>query len=111
MSGESKIGSWRELLEKTIEVGLGAALLTKESATKLVDELIQRGEVTKGESKKLIAEILDKGKQQKQRMEEFVGEVVQRAMDRADVARRSQIEELERRVDELAARLNEQQGT
>ena len=111
MSGETKIGSWRELFEKTIELGLGAALLTRESATKLVDDLIQRGTVTKDEGKKLVADMLEKGKHQKQKMEDFIAEVVQRAMDKADVARRTDIEELERRIVEMEDRLNKQQGS
>jgi len=108
MPSDSKIASWRELFEKTIEVGLGAALLTKESATKLVDELIQRGAVTKTEGRKLVSDMLEKGKRQKQKMEDFVTEVVQRAMAKADVARQSHIEELERRIADLEDRLDTQ---
>jgi len=108
MPSESNIASWRELFEKTIEVGLGAALLTKESATKLVDELIQRGAVTKTEGKKLVADMLEKGKHQKQKMEDLIAEVVQRVMDKADVARRSHIEELQRRIADLEERLDTQ---
>jgi polyhydroxyalkanoate synthesis regulator phasin len=111
MPSESKIASWRELFEKTIEVGLGAALLTKESATKLVDDLIQRGTVTKTEGKKLVNDMLEKGKRQKQKMEELITEVVQRVMDKADVARQSHIEELERRIADLEERLDTQRDT
>jgi polyhydroxyalkanoate synthesis regulator phasin len=105
MSEEKKIGSWKELFEKTVELGLGAALLTKESATKFVDELVQRGHVTKDESKKLVTDLLEKGKGQKQRMEDFVSEVVEKALHKADVARASHIEELERRLAALEERL------
>ncbi|MFB3883502.1 MAG: phasin family protein [Armatimonadota bacterium] len=108
MSGDAKIGSWKELFEKTAELGLGAALLTKETATKLVDDLIKRGAVSKTEGKKLVTDMLEKGKGQKQKMEEFITEVFQRMMDKADVARRSHIEELERRIAELEERLDMQ---
>jgi len=111
MSDDAKIGSWKELLEKTAEIGLGAALLTKETATKLVDDLIQRGAMTKTDGKKLVADMLEKGKGQKQKMEDFVAEVFKRMMDKADVARRSHIEELERRIAELEERLDMQRET
>jgi polyhydroxyalkanoate synthesis regulator phasin len=111
MSADSKITSWRELFEKTVEIGLGAALLTKESATKLVDDLIQRGAVSKTEGKKLVADMLEKGKGQKRKMEDFIVEIVQRVMDKADVARRSNIEELESRIAELEERLDKQRGS
>jgi polyhydroxyalkanoate synthesis regulator phasin len=105
MSGEAKVTSWRELLEKTIELGLGAALLTKESATKLVDELVRRGEVSREESKKLVSEMLDKGRGQKEKMEDFIAGIVERSLAKADIARRSQIEELERRLADLERRV------
>jgi len=108
MSGETKVTSWRELLEKTIELGLGAALLTKESAGKLVDDLVKRGDVSREEGKKLVTDMLEKGKGQKKRMEDFVVEVVERALGKADIARRSQIEDLEKRIAELEDRLGRQ---
>ena len=108
MSGETRITSWRELLEKTIELGLGAALLTKESAGKLVDELVKRGDMSRDEGKKLVTDMMEKGKGQKKKMEDFVVEVVERVLGRADIARRSQIEELERRIAELEGRLGRQ---
>ena len=108
MSGETKVTSWRELLEKTIELGLGAALLTKESAGKLVDDLVKRGDVSREEGKKLVTDMLEKGKGQKKKMEDFVVEVVERALGKADIARRSQIEDLEKRIAELEDRLGRQ---
>lgn len=108
MSGETKVTSWRELLEKTIELGLGAALLTKESAGKLVDELVKRGDVSREDGKKLVSDMLEKGKGQKKKMEDFVVEIVERALGKADIARRSQIEELERRIAQLEDRLGRQ---
>jgi len=107
MSSEMKIGSWRELFEKTIELGLGAALLTKESATKLADELVERGTVSREDGKKLVSDMMEKGKGQKKRMEDFVADIVERALERADVARRSQIQDLERRIDSLEQMMKE----
>lgn len=108
MSGETKVTSWRELLEKTVELGLGAALLTKESAGKLVDDLVKRGDVSREEGKKLVTDMVEKGKGQKKKMEEFVLEVVEGALGKADIARRSQIEGLEKRIIELEDRLGRQ---
>lgn len=107
MGNETKVGTWRELLEKTIELGLGAVLLTKESAVKLADELVKRGDVTKEEGKKLVSDLMEKGKGQKQKLEDFVAEIVQRAMEKADIAKQSHIEGLERRIAEMESRLNE----
>jgi polyhydroxyalkanoate synthesis regulator phasin len=95
------------LFEKAVELGLGAALLTKESAQKLADELVKKGEVSRDEGKKLVADMLEKGKGQKQKMESFITDIVHRATEKTDVARRSHIEELEKRVAALEERLNQ----
>ncbi len=49
--------------------------------------------------------MMEKGKTQKQRMEDFVAEVAERVLARADLARRSSVEDLARRVAELEQRL------
>ncbi len=110
MSDQAKMGSWRELLEKTVELGLGAALLTKEAAGQLVDDLVKRGAVSKEEGKKLAAEMLEKGKCQKEKMDQFVAEVVDRMLKKADLARQSKVAEMERRLAALEDRLRQIQG-
>jgi len=110
MTGQAKMGSWRELLEKTVELGLGAALLTKEAAGQLVDDLVKRGAVSKEEGKKLVAEMMEKGKGQKEKMDQFVTEVVDRMLKKADLARRSSVAELERRLAAVEEKLRQIQG-
>lgn len=107
MTDEPKIASWRELLEKTVELGLGAALLSKEAATKLMEDLVKRGAVTREEAGKLVSQMMDKGKDQKQKMETFMAEVAEQVLEKADVARRSRFEELEKRIAELERRLGD----
>ncbi len=111
MAEQPKATSWRELLDKTIELGLGAALLTKEAATKLVDDLVQRGAVTRDEGRKLVDQMMDKGRGQKEKMEAFVSDVAHRVVERSDLARRSRVDDLERRVAALEERLKQGHGS
>jgi len=101
MPEDPKEVSWRDLLEKTVDLGLGAALLTKEALTKLIEDLVRRGSVSKDEGQKMVSEMLEKGKQQKARMEDLVRHMVDRVLAQANLARQSKLEELERRVAEL----------
>jgi len=111
MAEQPKVTSWRELLDKTIELGLGAALLTKEAATKLVEDLVQSGAVTRDEGRKLVDQMMDKGRGQKEKMEAFVSDVAQRVVERSDLARRSRVDDLERRVAALEERLKQGPGS
>lgn len=101
MSGDRKTVSWRELLEKTVDLGLGAALLTKEAATKLVDDVVKKGSMSKEDGQKLVSEMLEKGKEQKGRMEAFVRQTIERMLTQADLARQSAVDDLAQRVAEL----------
>jgi polyhydroxyalkanoate synthesis regulator phasin len=106
MSDEQQSGgSWREAFDKLMEFGLGAALLTKEAATKLVDDMVKRGSVTREDGKHLLQEMVEKGKVQRDRMDEVIVETFSRLLERSDIARRSQIETLEKRIAALEAEL------
>ena len=107
MTDDTKIASWRELLEKTIELGLGAALLTRETASTAIDDLVKRGAVSKDDGKKLVSQMLERGQTQREKMEEFVSEAVERAMSKGDVARRSTLEQLEERLAALENKLTQ----
>jgi polyhydroxyalkanoate synthesis regulator phasin len=106
MTEKPKAAGWGDLLEKTVELGLGAALLTKEHATKLIDDLVKRGAVRREEAGQLVSDMMEKGKVQKQKMESFVAEVAERVLARADVARRTKLEDLEQRIARLEDRIN-----
>jgi len=109
MSEEHKVVSWRDLFEKTVDLGLGAALLIKEAAANLVDDLVKRGSMSKDEGQKMLSQMLEKGKEQKTKMEGLVHQTVDKMLGQADLARQSSIEALERRVTELERELKRAQ--
>ncbi len=111
MSGESEHASWRDLLGRSLDLGMGALMLTKEAAQKAIDELIAKGEVSKQEGKQLLERVMERGKEHKERLEKLVADTVDRALTRADLARASElrharalIAELQERVDRLEMR-------
>ncbi len=108
MSEQTTSATWRDMFDRMVELGLGAALLTREAATKLVDDMVKKGSMTREDGHRVLNEMVEKGREQKQRMEEVVAEVVDRVLTKSDLARRSQIEELERRVALLEAKLRMQ---
>jgi polyhydroxyalkanoate synthesis regulator phasin len=103
---EEQTTTWREMFDKMMELGLGAALLTKEAASKLVDDMVKRGSVSKEDGKKLFHEMMEKGRLQKERMEEVISETMSHLLEKSDLARRSQIEALEKRIAALESDLH-----
>ncbi|UCH33197.1 MAG: hypothetical protein JSV65_11490 [Armatimonadota bacterium] len=106
MRSEAEHLSWRDLFARTVDLGLGALLLTKDAAQKAIDELVAKGEVTKDEGRQLLNRIMERGKEQKERLETLVKETVERAIEKADLARGSELREARAHIAELQQRLD-----
>jgi polyhydroxyalkanoate synthesis regulator phasin len=93
--------SWRELLDKSLDIGLGAIVLTKQSLSKLVDELVSKGSLQREEAKKLVEQMLERGREGKSKVEALIADAVEKMLVRADVARRSELDALAARIERL----------
>lgn len=95
------ISSWSELFTKSVELGLGAASLTVETAQKVVKDLVHRGQVTEEEGESLVDRLLAMGREQRAQLEQMVNKGVEHTLERMDLARRSDVDALRVRVAEL----------
>jgi polyhydroxyalkanoate synthesis regulator phasin len=98
--------TWRDLLDKSLEVGLGAIVLTKQSVSRLIDELVAKGSLGREEAKRLVSQMLERGREGKAQVESLIAQAVERVVERADLVRRSDLDALATRV----ARLEGQTG-
>ena len=98
---ERRISSWSDLFVKTIELGLGAATLTAETAQKLVNDLVNRGQMTREEGGTMVDRLVSVGHNQREQLREVVEKATERVMDRMDLARKSDLDELRKRLEAL----------
>ncbi len=91
----------KELLRKIGLLGVGVISLTQEKIEAFVDELVKRGELNKEEGRKLVQEMLEEKNKQLQQLEEKITSKVQEAIDKAGLARKTEIEELKKRISKL----------
>lgn len=98
----------RDLLNKFVSLGLGLAVVTKEQAEKLVDELVKKGEMSRAESFAFVDDLLKKGEEAQARIETLVRERVQAAVGERKWATREDVARLEKRLDALIAKLDGQ---
>jgi|GEM_PF-1330422 len=104
MSEESRgrrVANWGELFERSIELGLGAALLTAESAQRVVNDMVNRGEVAREESTSLVDRLIVIGREQREQLRDTIEKTTERALERMNVARRDEVAALRRRIDDL----------
>ena len=108
--GENPTLTWRDLLDKSLEVGLGAIVLTKESIAKLIDELVAKGTLSREEAKRILAQMIERGREERTQVENLITQIAEKVIARAGLARRADLEALSARVDQLEKRAGSGQG-
>ena len=96
-----RVSSWGELFERSIELGLGAAMLTAETAQKMVNDMVNRGQVAREESTGMVDRLLEMGREQREMLRETIDHSTERMVGRMNLARQDEVAELRRRVEEL----------
>jgi len=91
----------KELLRKAFTLGWGAMVLTRETAEKLVDELVKKGEVGQEEARDLVNDLLKRGKKEREEVKEFVRQEMERVLGEFNLPTRNDLSRLEEKIDRL----------
>jgi len=105
---KSPVPSWSDLLGRAVDIGLGAAALTAETAQRVAGELARRGRAGGEESAGLIDRLAALAREHHEKLAKMVDGTVERATARMDLARNSEVEALRRRVAALELALRGQ---
>lgn len=91
----------RNVFEKGLALGIGLAVKSKEQIESFVDELVKKGEVKKEESNDLVNELVQKGQQAQSQIDEMIKERLKIILHDLNVATKSEVDQLEKRVRDL----------
>jgi len=94
-----------DLIYRLVDLGLGAAVMTRDAVERAVDELVKRGEMSRDDARRFADELMDKGEQQRARTQQMVDNAVSRMLERMDLARHSELTALQTRINQLESRL------
>ncbi|MGV3487154.1 MAG: phasin family protein [Tuberibacillus sp.] len=97
----------KDVLKRSLALGFGLAVTSKEQLEKTVDELVKRGEMTRQESKDFLNELMKKGESTSAELEALINQKVNKVIDRLDLVKKSEVERLEQRIKELEERLSD----
>ncbi len=96
------------ILRNTILASIGVFNLTKKKAEEVVDQLIKSGDLTKSQRKEAVMELLDKADKSTEEFREKVtkqaskvGTEVQAAVEKLKVAKKNDLDALNKKVDKL----------
>ena len=97
-------------LRRTLVAGLGALAMTEKAARRLIDDLVAKGDITRDEGERVLGDLqrkwstesgrlVEKTKAASQGLEQMITNALSKALDRAGIARKSELEELRKKVD------------
>ncbi|MEW6087516.1 MAG: phasin family protein [bacterium] len=92
-----------DIVKKLFMAGLGVAALTEEKVSKIVDELVKKGEISEQEGKGAVKSLLSQVEENKKFVEEKIQEQLEQIFKKAKLATQQDIEKLEKRIEKLEA--------
>lgn len=100
------------ILKNTILASIGVINVTKAKAEKIIDELIKKGELDKSSRKQAVMELLEKAESSSSKLKDRVAKEAGRAqvevtslIKRLNLAKQSDMKNVEAKVDKLAKQL------
>ena len=93
------------LLEKSLLLGLGVLTLTRDKAVEVVNKLVEEGEVKKHEAPNVVDKLVARGEEERETLRKLVREELDKFNLSMPLATRKDVEELSRKIDGLASKL------
>jgi len=95
-----------DIIKKAMLAGLGA----QEKAKEFIDELVKAGELSKNEAASLVKEWVSKAEESTRNLDTKVKDAIANAFEKLNIPSRDAIEKLEKKVQNLSARIDKLEG-
>lgn len=95
----------KNTIKKGLALGLGLAVVSKEQVEKVVDELVEKGELSKEESRKYFDDLVEKGQTAKSELDEKINKKLDELKSDVNVATKEEVEALKERIEQLEIQL------
>ncbi len=87
-----------DLIKKTLLAGIGATVVTKEKIEAALQDLVKQGKVSTDEATTLASKLAEDGRKEWENTSHDLSERIRDLLAKADYARKSEVAQLERRV-------------
>jgi len=78
-------------LEKSVNLGLGLFVYSREKIEELVEELVSKGEVAKKDARQFAGELVQKGEEQREELKKLIQSEATKALENVNIARKEDI--------------------
>jgi polyhydroxyalkanoate synthesis regulator phasin len=97
--------SLRDVIEKTLLLGLGAAALTRDRVQRVADEFVRRGQLSAEEGREMVEDLATRSRDEARSAIRGADSVIQSVFKEFGVASRREVEDLEFKSRQLEHRL------
>lgn len=77
--------------EKSVNLGLGLLLYSREKVEEFVEELVGKGEVAKKDARQFAAELTQRGEEQREELKNLIQGEVTKALDHVNLAKKEDL--------------------
>lgn len=77
--------------EKSINLGLGLLLYSREKVEEFVEELVSKGEVSKKDARQFAGELVQRGEEQREELKRLIQGEVTKALEQTNLAQKKDI--------------------
>jgi polyhydroxyalkanoate synthesis regulator phasin len=98
-----------DLIKKAMFTGIGIASLTKDKIEEIAKDFAEKGKLSEQEGKKFVDELLMRSDESKEAIRQQVDERIQVALQKMNIARSSEVEELKAQIKALHAALEKKE--
>lgn len=97
-----------DILKKTLYMGAGLAVLTKEKIEELSDKIAEDAELSEEEGRRLLGDIIEKSEKAKKELDAKIETKVKQTIEKLDIATKTDIENLSGKIERLESLIKEQ---
>lgn len=90
-----------DIIKKGMLAGIGAAVITKESAEKVLSELVEKGRISTAEAKETAEKLAEQGRREYENASEALQDAFDKMLRKAHVATQAELADLAARVERL----------
>ncbi|MGD8389528.1 MAG: hypothetical protein PVG49_20445 [Desulfobacteraceae bacterium] len=94
-----------EEIKRGLFAGIGAVLLTRDKVESVVERLVNEKKLSREEGQRLVDELVQTGEKQWSSLEDRVMETIRSGIDHLDIGRRTELEALQDRVENVEKRI------
>ncbi len=95
-----------DLVKKAMFAGIGLAVMSKEKVEELARDIAKSAELSSDKGQEFVQEVVGRSQKAREELEAMVNNAVKEALSRAEVASRSDIAALEKRLARIESKLS-----